>query len=530
MDLAAILEALARPQAYPHAVDRVEVRHTHISAVFLAGPYAYKIKKPLDLGFLDFTTLEKRRHFCLEEVRLNRRLAPGVYLGVVPIALGRGRVQVEGEGEVLEWAVWMARLPEDATLARRLARGELDKGIFGALARRVAEFHACAEAGEAVSRYGRWEVVARNARENLEQAAPHAGTTVSPTVLQRLRDRTEASLEHLKPVIESRARRGVPRDTHGDLHLDHIYTLSDRPEPGDLLIVDCIEFNERFRFADPVADMAFLAMDLKFQGRRDLAQTFADGYFEASGDEEGRLLLPFYTAYRAAVRGKVEGFEVFETEVPGPERLAARDRARAHWLVAVGELEEPVRKPCLVLVGGLPGTGKSSIARGLSREAGFVHVSSDVIRKELAGLPTAASAAGPFGEGIYTPEWTDRTYAECLRRAEEFLFQGERVIVDANFRAEARRKPFLDAALRWGVPGLFLLRTADPREVLRRLERRKGDASDADWAVYLRAAAAWEEPAPETRKALRAIPMAETKKDALDKALAVLAAEGLWAD
>src|SRR5262249_55918449 len=190
-------------------------------------------------------------------------------------------------------------------------------------------------------------VVARNARENFEQAAAQVGATISRAVFDRLRALTEDALARLRPVIEARAARGVPCDTHGDLHLDHVYLFPDRPPPGDLVVIDCIEFNERFRFADPVADMAFLVMDLAFRGRRDLARAFAAEYFRAAGGAEGRALLPFYTAYRAAVRGKVEGFELTEKEVPQAERAGALARARAHWLLALTELEEPNRRPCL---------------------------------------------------------------------------------------------------------------------------------------------------------------------------------------
>jgi hypothetical protein len=231
---------------------------------------------------------------------------------------------------------------------------------------------------------------------------------------------TEESLTRLRPLIESRAARGIPRDTHGDLRLDHIYLLPDRNPPDKLAVIDCIEFNERFRFADPVADMAFLVMDLAFHGRRDLARVFADEYFRASSDEEGRVLLSFYTAYRAVVRAKVEGLELLETEIPEAERTRAAAKSRAHWLLALGELEAASRRPCLVLVGGLLGTGKSTLARGLVREANFRLVRSDVVRKELAGLPPGASARSSFGEGIYTQAWSDKTYAGArvmLRRS-----------------------------------------------------------------------------------------------------------------
>jgi aminoglycoside phosphotransferase family enzyme/predicted kinase len=493
MELALLIEALSNAAAYPHPVDKVEVRHTHISVVFLAGSYVYKVKKPVSLGFLDFSTLERRRHFCEEEVRLNRRLAQHVYVGIVPITRTATGVNVEGCGEVLEWAVKMERLPDEATLEKRLQQGEIGVDVVEALARKVASFHACAEGGEHVSAFGRFEMVAGNTRENFAQTASEIGTTISRTVFDRLQMLTEEALARLHPLIDSRAVRGVPRDTHGDMHLDHVYLFPQREPPDDLIIIDCIEFNERFRFADPVADMAFLAMDLAFHGRHDLARAFSEEYFRASGDEEGRRLLSFYVAYRAAVRAKVEGFELVEKEIPTAERCKALKKARAHWLLALGELEEPGRKPVLILVGGLPGTGKSTLARGLTEQAPFSLIRSDLVRKELAGISPQTSAPAPFGEGIYSEEWTERTYAECLRRAEEFLFEGKRVIVDASFGEERRRRDFLELAAWLAVPGVFILCQADPEAIRLHLSDRRGDASDADWSVYRKAAERWEE-------------------------------------
>ena len=281
-------------------------------------------------------------------------------------------------------------------------------------------------------------------------------STLSQTVFERLKRLTEEALARLRPLIEERARRGVPRDTHGDLHLDHVYLFLERQPPADLVIIDCIEFNERFRFSDPVADMAFLAMDLSFHGRKDLAQAFSEAYFQSTGDNKGRILAPFYTSYRAAVRGKVEGFELSEKEIPEDERITALAKARAHWLLALGELEEPGSKPCLVLVGGLPGSGKSTLARALAEHAGFCVLRSDLVRKELTGRAGQVPAA-EFGEGIYTSAWTERTYAACLRRAESLLFEGKRVLVDATFREEIQRIVFLGAAGRLSVPAVFLV-------------------------------------------------------------------------
>jgi aminoglycoside phosphotransferase family enzyme/predicted kinase len=521
-DLAALIASLSRPGAYPFPVGTVEVQQTHISVVFLAGDYAYKIKKPVRLAFLDFSTLELRRHFCDEEVRLNRRLAPDVYVGVVGVSAD---LRFEGPGAPVEWAVKMRRLPEDATLASRLDHDAVTAARLAALARKVAAFHAAADRCTA---YGTLDAVAANARENLAQSAAQVGRTVRPAVYERLVQLTEEHLQRLGSRIEARAMRGVPRDTHGDLRLDHVYVFPDRPPPDDLAIIDCIEFAERFRCADPVADMAFLVMDLIAHGRRDLARAFADAYFDAAGDaEEGRTLLPFYTAYRALVRAKVEGIELDEAEVPAAEKVHVHRRAQAHWLVALGALEAPATRPALLLIGGLPGTGKSTLARGLGARGRFHVLRSDVVRKELAGLAEQAPATVGYEQGIYGAGWTQRTYDELLRRAGAMLAEGERVIVDASFRAEGHRRQFLDAARDWGVPALLLHCQADEATVRQRLAQRHGDASDADWAIHERAAQDWAAPQAATLHAYRVVATDDDVTVVLARVLGLLSAEEL---
>lgn len=550
MDLPRLIAALSEPDAYPTPVRRVDVRQTHISVAFLAGEHVYKIKKPVYLGFLDFSTLEKRRHFCEEEVRLNLRLAPDVYLGVVPITRRGDSVAVEGDGELVEWAVKMQRLPDDATLLRRLENGKLDEWAVTQLAATVAEFHQQAEATAEAAAFGHFNVVAGNARENFEQSTKQVGKTVSPAVMDRLRDLTEAELFRLWPVIEARAERGVPRDTHGDLHLDHVY-LVDRgsriadlglkgptfkpksairlpPSDQRLVIIDCIEFNERFRFADPVADMAFVVMDLIFHGRRDLARTFAEAYFAATGDTEGRDLLPFYVAYRAAVRAKVDGIKAASPEVPETSRTAAQTRARAHWLLALGELAGPVARPGLVLVGGLPGTGKSTLARTLADRAGFTVIRSDVIRKELARRPPTEPTPAERRSKLYSARFTDRTYAECCRRAEEALLLGHRVIVDATFPDDVRRQQFLSLAARLAVPAAMFLCQADHDTVRKRLAERQGDASDADWSIYAASLARWQDPGAATRALCDVFETNGPVEALTEQALQRLTAREMW--
>jgi aminoglycoside phosphotransferase family enzyme/predicted kinase len=545
MELESLIRALQAPQAYPHPVDGVTVVQTHISAVFLSGDLAYKVKKPVDLGFLDFTTLERRRHFCHEEVRLNRRLAPGVYLDVVPIvALGSG-VKVGGAGQPVEYAVRMLRLPDDCTFEAMLGRGQLGTGDLAELARLLAAFHSSAASGPLVSRWGGLETVARNARENFEQLADYVGDTVSRGVYERLSRHTEADLAALGALMQARALRNVPREGHGDLHLAHVYSLpGDGADPGSgggvhggsdggvhgtcrrLVVVDCIEFNERFRFADPVSDIAFLHMDLCYHGRPDLAAVLSDAWFEASGDAEGRALLPYYVGYRAVVRGKVDGFASRGHEIPPDVREAFRTRARAYFLLALGVISPPAQRPALLVVSGLPGTGKSVLARWLA-EQGWALVSTDVVRKSLAGLAPQTSARAAPDQGIYTPEWSERTYAAVREQAQAHLFQGRRVVVEGTYREEARRQEMLDLAAAWRVPGLLVAVEAPEASVRRRLESRSGDASDADWGTYQALAGRWEPFGPRTAPAVRRIESVGGVDRACEELRRVLEGQGL---
>jgi aminoglycoside phosphotransferase family enzyme/predicted kinase len=527
MELSSLIAGLSEPSAYPFAAPAVEVLQTHISVVFLTGEYAYKVKKPVKLSFLDFSKVDQRRHFCDEEVQLNRRLAPDVYLGVVPVTLAGSRVAFEGPGETIDWAVKMRRLPESATLEQRVLRNEIDAADLGRLAVRLARFHEQAARSEHIASFGRFDVVARNIRENFAVSEPMIGRTISPPVRERLVSLTETALQELRPRIDARADRSVTCDTHGDLHLDHVYLFPGEPAPADLVVVDCIEFNERFRYTDPVADMAFLAMDLEFHGRRDLAAAFTQAYFAASADEEGRQLLPLYLSYRAAVRGKVDGLQLAEPEIPQAAREKALVRGRGHWMLALNALEEPAKRPCLVLVGGLPGTGKSTLATNLAAQHDFQVIRSDIVRKELAGLPFGESAKADLGQGLYTTEMTDRTYAECLRRSEQLLFEGRRVIVDATFIEQHRRQPFFDMAVHSRVSPLFLFCEADEETIKARLAARRGDASDADWSVYVSAAQRYEKPQPDELRRTRKISCIADQESAYQQATTALRGAGL---
>ena len=513
MDIAALIEELSRPRAYG-VVDDVDVRQTHVSVVFLTGAYAYKIRKSVNLGFLDFSTLAARKHDCDEEVRLNARLAPDVYLGVVPVVLSPVGLLVDGSdtaGPIVEWAVKMRRLHDAASLLARLERGEAIDRWLMLLADRLSAFHETAERSARSSEFGRCKVFAKNAIENFEQTAGSVGTLVSRRVYERLRTLTGEHLARLGPLIDARSERGVPCDGHGDLRLEHVYIEERQGHVGpeksssseaNLLIIDCLEYAERFRLGDPVLDVAFLTMDLLFRGEAESARAFTARYLRRSGDErEGLALLPLYVAYRSMVRAKVRGMELAQRELSDARRGASLVKARAHFLLALGALERPSRRPALVLVSGLPGSGKSTLARELARRASFEVVRSDVVRKELVGLDATTPTPAAWKERIYAEEWTARTYAACLARAEELLSEGGRVIVDATFAAESRRTAFLDAARAMAIPAVWFVCDL-PRDIAQgRLLARRNDASDADLGVRDAIERAWEEAGPRTCRA-----------------------------
>ena len=461
----------------------IEVVETHISWVFLVEREVWKVKKPVSLGFLDFSTAEKRRTACEEEVRLNRRLAPEVYLGVVPVTLdSSGRHRFGGAGDPMDWAVHMVRLPDEERADVRLRDGRLTASDLAGVAERIAAFHDRARSDEETARFGALEAIIRNVRDNLGQGRVAACDYLGETDAATIEAGQTGFLSDHSVLFEDRVRRGGVREGHGDLRLEHIY-LDDE---GEVRVLDCIEFNDRFRFLDVCSDVAFLSMDLARYERGDLAEHFLAHYAQMSNDYDLYPLVGFYESYRAYVRGMVNAMLAEDGGVPTPIRERSAGAARRHYLQArVSLLEQDsggrsVVPPMVLAVGGIVASGKTTVAERAGRELIAPVVGSDRTRKSLLGAqPTMSVASEPWTES-YSGEVTEQVYQEVRRRARSVLESKWPVVIDASFRTLAQRQEVRRLANAEGVPFLFVECWA-PAEVCRgRLHRRDQEPSVSD--------------------------------------------------
>jgi len=469
----AYIDSLLEPEAYPEPErpERIDLAETHVSWLLFTGQFVYKVKKPVDFGFLDFSTLEQRHIYCHEEFRLNRRLSPDVYLGVEEICERDGRYRVGGKGRVVDYAVKMVQLPRERWLRRLLETGEADEGMVERIARRVADFHAGAESDATITRIGGTETVRYNTRENFDQARRYLGVTITRPQYDAVRAYTEAFLDARKLLFAERAATGRIRDCHGDLHADQICV------DNGIEFIDCIEFNYRFRYSDVAADVAFLAMDLDHFGRADLAKSYVAAYISRSGDRQLAELLAFYKCYRAFTRGKVASFRL-DDDLGAAERAGIEATARSYFELA-HEYAKPAA-PLLLITHGVMGSGKTALARALAPRLGAHAISSDALRKRLAGLDPHERRFEAWGEGIYSPEHSRKTYEKMHERAAKLLAGGHRVILDASYREAEWRH---DAARTAQLAGARFLEveTQSPRRILeqRLVARHLPDASEA---------------------------------------------------
>jgi uncharacterized protein len=468
-------------------IERVE---THISWVFLGPSTVWKVKKPVQLGFLDFSTLEQRRRACDAEVRLNSRLAPNVYRSVVPVTRGPdGRHRIGGEGPPVDFAVEMARLPDARRADVMLREGRLTGEHVDILAGRLARFHADMATDECIGSFGTPEAILRNVQENFAQTRTTVGEHLSAAEALEIETKQARFIDEHRDLLVGRVWRGRVRDGHGDLRFEHVYFTDDEPT-----IIDCIEFNERFRYADVACDLAFLSMDATSLGRVDLAERLLAAYARASGDYELFRLVDFYEGYRAYVRGKVSSMLQATPDVSPEIRARAGRDARRHYLLALSAGRPSLLEPAVIAVGGLIASGKSSVAERLGHVMAAPVVDSDRTRKSLFGVPPTTPLAASAWEGAYTPSHTANVYAEMLRRARWVLGSGRPVVLDASFRTRALRRAAKALAAEHGLPFFFVETRTAPETCRARLRERAlaPSVSDGRLEVFDAFRSQWE--------------------------------------
>lgn len=471
------LSALLQPAAYQESTASVTLLQTHISYLFLTDTFVYKVKKPVDFGFLDFTTLEKRHFYCNEELRLNKRLSPDIYLGIVELRKDYdGKFRFNGKGEVIDYAVKMVRLPAERMMSRLLEQDLVTTVDIRNIAHLVAAFHAAAKRDPAIDQFGRVETIRANWDENLKQARAYIDRTISLRTIELITKWVKQQLTDKEELISMRIANGFIRECDGDLHSENICL------DNKVHIFDCIEFNERFRYSDTAADVAFLAMDLENHRRSDLAKLFVAEYIAASGDNGMPEVLPLYLANRAFIRGKVESFRLDDLQIPAEEKSAAALRAKMFFNLARGYTFRK-KLPCsLIITCGPSGSGKSVLANEVAFQLGIDHLSTDLERKRLAGLlPTERN------RDIYSGKWNERTYKRLADLAAERLVRKESVLVDGTFYRREDRDKFAALAAKNGCDFIICHLKCPPSEIYRRLQRRQEDqtsVSDADWEVY----------------------------------------------
>lgn len=473
-----LIQALLAPQCYVHPVQRVDLIQTHISWVLLAGEFAYKIKKPVRLPFLDFSTLALRKASCQDELRLNRRYAPDIYLGLVAICNTPQTPLLDGPGEPIEYAIRMRRFDEAGRLDRVCARGDLRPGHLSDLAETLAAFHAAADLAPPATRFGSPDAILAAALENFEELQQNTGLPGMTPRLAALRDWTETQHRQLSPMMQARKLAGRVRECHGDLHLGNLVVID-----GRVRLFDCIEFNEDLRWIDVASDIAFTYVDLLAHQQSGLANWFVNEVLSHSGDYEAAAVLRFYAVYRALVRAKVALIRIGQTGGNASETLD---------YLALAERLAAAPAPGLLITHGLSGCGKTVASSQLLQSdprASTLRLRSDLERKRLFGLASTASSGSPAGGGIYDADAQVQTYARLHDLAAMLLRAGWSVIVDATFLQRAERDAFRTLAKDLSLPFGILAPQATPEQLRARIQARQAlghDASEATLAVLER--------------------------------------------
>jgi len=472
-----LIQAMLRPEFYPHPVKgKIDLIQTHISYVLLTGEYAYKVKKPADFGFLNFSTLARRHYFCQEELRLNQRLCPDLYLQVLGIESTSegGYTWATGAGEICEYVLQMRQFDQAQLWSQLFNQNALTSELMVELGHQLADFHAQAGTSDVIAEFGQPEKVKTIVDNSYTLGLGFIGRSQTETQYLSTKAFTDDFFLHHQDWLEQRYNIGKIRECHGDLHLNNICIFNNR-----IQIFDCIEFNQEFRNIDVIYDAAFLVMDLQFRGRPDLANAFLNAYLEWSNDYAGAVLLPLYLSMRAYIRGNVNSLALDDPAIPEADKVKIAETAAAYYHQAWA-YTQPQQGRLFIMV-GVSGSGKSTVARVLAQQTNGIHIRSDALRKHLVGLGLRqrGDADGALDTGIYTPEMTTKTYEHLLNLGIFLAEQGLTVILDAKYDTQASRERVQTLAQAKAIP-VTLIHCSAPVEVIRhRLEHRQGDIADA---------------------------------------------------
>jgi aminoglycoside phosphotransferase family enzyme/predicted kinase len=471
-----MIQGLLWPDVYSHETDSIRLVETHCAWVVLTGQFVYKVKKPVDFGFLDFSTLEKRHFYCAEEVRLNQRFAPDIYLDVVSITGTPACPRLGGDGAVLDYAVRMRQFPDNALLSQLAARHKLDAEHIDQLVHTVSDFHRDASRATATDNSGEPVRIHHWVRENYQHIQPLLLPADDPDMVESLRQWSEDDYVRLAGLLQMRKDSGAIRECHGDLHLGNITLIDGRVTP-----FDCIEFNPELRWIDVFSEIAFLLMDLDDHGQTQFANRFLNGYLQDTGDYAGLGVLRYYLVYRAMVRTKVAMLRRQQTEKGSADYEQATGEYRQYVNLALGYTRRD--RAVLIITRGLSGSGKSTVARDLCERSGMIQLRSDVERKRLAGLSATDTSQSGTGTGLYTADRTANTYQHLGALAKTVLDAGYSVVVDATFLKREHRDHFRALAAETGTPFMVLECIAENSELERRILSRSASRDDASEAT-----------------------------------------------
>ncbi|MFH2012620.1 MAG: AAA family ATPase [Pseudomonadota bacterium] len=473
-----LLSFLLNPRSYPHRPNTTHLVQTHAAYVIILPPYVYKVKKPVNFGFLDFTTLEKRHYFLKREIELNQRLCPEIYVDVVPISLSKKKL-IFGEGEeVVEFALKMHKLTDQHFLKQLIKQGNIRTEDLDRVILKLKSFYESQTPKEEISRWGRIEKLKISTNENFRQIEDYIGLTLSLPIFKALRFYTDSFYIYNASLFDSRIREGRIKDCHGDLHLEHIHL-----SPRSVCIYDCVEFNDRLRYIDVANDIAFLAMDLDNNGRHDLSRYFVTQMANALRDSTMSQIMDFYKCYRSTVVGKVESLRSSEPEVSEQERKISHEKARRYFCSAL-QYAVIGSQPTVLVVMGHIGSGKSTLAKRLAQELGLEVFSSDRVRKELAGIPLYERGKESTRYQLYSKAMKEKTYEMLFDKAEKVVKGGGSLILDATFNSYYYRNQLRKRLDRLGVSYCFIETKASNVIIKKRLLKREEKAYEVSDARF----------------------------------------------